>query len=228
MSDTAGYVVRLFRCELSDVPPHDDWLTPAERAVLAGLVTEKRRSDWRLGRWCAKQAVLALRPRDPAGLEILAGPDGAPVVRARGEPDALASMSLTHRDGRAAAVAGPPELRIGCDLERVEARSDAFIRDYFTATEAAYVLAHAHRARHVLANLCWSAKESVLKAERSGLRADTRAVAVSLPTSLEPDRWHALHARSASTGDYTGCWRLAGDWLVTVLADRPHELQSVF
>ena len=84
------------------------------------------------------------------------------------------------------------------------------------------------RERHVLANLCWSAKESVLKAERVGLRTDTRTVAVSLPTSLDADRWHPLHARSAGTGDYTGCWRLDGDWLITVLADRPHALQSVF
>lgn len=235
MSVTSGYVVHLAGCGLADVPAHDEWLTAAERAVLSGLTVAKRRTDWRLGRWCAKQAVAAQCGVQPTEVEILADADGAPVAWARveaarrrdaGERQALASVSVTHRDGRAAAAAAPRTVRLGCDLERVEPRSEHFIRDYFTPAEAAAVLERTDRERQVLANLCWSAKEAVLKAARVGLRADTRTVAVCVPTSLEADAWQPLHARSASTGEYTGSWRLQGDWLLTVLADRPHRLQS--
>ena len=40
----------------ADVPAGDAWLSAAERHVQSGLRIEKRRADWRLGRWTAKQA----------------------------------------------------------------------------------------------------------------------------------------------------------------------------
>ena len=68
---------------LADVPPGSDWLTAKERAQLARLKVPKRRDDWRLGRWTAKQALhgawrLVGMTSDPGALQILAAPDGAP------------------------------------------------------------------------------------------------------------------------------------------------------
>ena len=40
----------------TEVPADDEWLTGAEHDVLAGLTMAKRRADWRLGRWTAKDA----------------------------------------------------------------------------------------------------------------------------------------------------------------------------
>src|SRR5437660_665235 len=57
----------------SDVPPQDDWLSAAELMRLAGMRVEKRRVDWRLGRWTAKAAIAA-HMRTPA----LSGPGSAP------------------------------------------------------------------------------------------------------------------------------------------------------
>ena len=49
---------------LAEVPGADDWLGPREQRALAALSVEKRRADWRLGRWAAKAAVGAWLARD--------------------------------------------------------------------------------------------------------------------------------------------------------------------
>jgi 4'-phosphopantetheinyl transferase EntD len=67
------------------------------------------------------------------------------------------SLSLTHRDGRAAAVAAPSASRIGIDLENVEAIDPARERFFLTDRERR-VLSHAS------ASELWSMKEAVWKA----------------------------------------------------------------
>lgn len=63
-------LVHLAVGQLADVPQHDDWLGEDEREVLARLKLEKRRLEWRLGRWLARQAVrdaLAASTQRPSG-----------------------------------------------------------------------------------------------------------------------------------------------------------------
>ncbi len=57
-----------------------------------------------------------------------------------------------------------PGTMLGCDLELVEPRSDAFLADYFTADEQALVALAPAVERDKVVNLLWSAKESALKA----------------------------------------------------------------
>lgn len=224
MTERGEPLVQLAECALHEVPGGGDWLSEAERALLGTLRIEKRRRDWRLGRWCARRALLHLADVDPASVVVLAASDGAPEVRSHPH----LHVSITHRAERAAAVAAHAPLRVGCDLEQVEPRSEAFIRDYFTASEAAAVLAAPRELRGVLANLCWSAKESVLKAVRLGLTADTRSIDVALPDAraLRREAWLPITAKSASAGTFTGCWRWSGDVLLTVLADAPFRLRA--
>src|SRR4051812_11875922 len=101
---------------LADVPISDAWLGTTERAVLARLQVDKRRSDWRAGRWAAKAAVAAFLEIHPGRVEIVAGPSGAPVARLDGSP-ATVELSLSHRGGRALAVVAPRGPPVGCDLE---------------------------------------------------------------------------------------------------------------
>ena len=102
--------------------------------MLAGLRVERRRADWRLGRWTAKAAVGAWLEVPPARVQILGAPDGAPEALLDGARVPL-SVSISHRGGRAlAAVIAAPCL-VGCDLEVIEARSAAFIREWFAASE---------------------------------------------------------------------------------------------
>jgi 4'-phosphopantetheinyl transferase len=125
-----------------------------------------------------------------------------------------------------------PDAALGCDLEIVEPRSDAFVTDYFTAQEQAFI-AQAHAAeRFQLLALLWSAKESALKAMRTGLRLDTRSVVVSL-VNQEDSRgeestrafqlsdgpgWHPLSVRCRADQIFQGWWQHDHNVLRTLVA----------
>ena len=113
----------------ADVPADDGWLGPDERRVLSALRLEKRRADWRLGRWAAKHAVAAASGADHRRIEVLAAADGAPHAWLDGTRLEL-SLSLSHRAGRALAVVAAAPAIVGCDLELVEPRSGAFVREW--------------------------------------------------------------------------------------------------
>ena len=222
---------------LSDVPIHDDWLAKSELRRLE-LRIAKRRDDWRLGRWTAKRAVAIVLglPVDDTPLttiEILAGSSGAPEVYV-GHQLASASISLSHRDGVAACAITQSTIPLGCDLELIETRSDAFVGDYFTATEQAFIATQRRSERDRLVTLLWSEKESALKALRVGLRADTRSVVINLGVGhpqrdeqhfrngsdafslcRSPEEWHSFQAVLESDQVLYGWWNTYGSLVRT-------------
>ena len=117
--------------------------------------------------------------------------------------------------------------RLGCDIEEIASRSEAFVSDYFTAEEAAWIRAGDEGVgpgdRHVRANLLWSAKESALKALGEGLRKDTRGVVVEVEEmdaeSLEwaADAWRPLSVASSAGERFAGWWRVAEGLVWTVV-----------
>jgi 4'-phosphopantetheinyl transferase len=210
-----------------DIPPNDDWLSANEAACLARMRFAKRRADWRLGRWTAKRAVseyLNLH-RPPAAVEILTAPSGAPEVFLSSQA-AKVTISLSHRAGRAVCAVAPYGTALGCDLELVEPRSDAFASDYFTAAEHSMVARAAPDKQPELLTLLWSGKESALKALGEGLRLDTRCLAISLEKTVsDPAVWRPLQATCDSGRTFYGWWRRLGDMMRTMVAapatDRP-------
>lgn len=207
----------------SDVPPVDDWLSSAEILCLNKLRFPKRRSDWRLGRWTAKRALatclkLAKDRQTLTQIEIRAAPSGAPEVFLNDE-SLQSTISLSHSSGRAICAAAAGEVALGCDLERIESRSDAFVSDYFTAEEQALIRRSKPADRAALITLIWSAKESALKALNAGLRLDTRSVMVS-PVEIDfaDQSWHALQVRSDDQV-FHGWWRENENFIETVVAD---------
>lgn len=218
----------------SEVDEGDAWLTPAEAAILGRFRLSKRAGDWRLGRWVAKEAVVralgsAVGPHD---IEILAGPGGGPRARVLAPgawPPVAVSLSHSAGMGFAAAAADDGDgMRLGCDIEAVALRSDAFVADYFTAAEAAWIRSGGDDAlgdRHVRANLLWSAKESVLKALGEGLRKDTRSVGVEvggLPGVASDElaaasAWRPLTASTGIRENIDGWWRVADGLAWTVV-----------
>jgi 4'-phosphopantetheinyl transferase len=212
---------------LADVPAGDAWLSPRERAVCAGLRIEKRRADWRLGRWTAKLAVAARLGVDPERVEILAAADGAPEAWLDGERSSL-SVSISHRDGQAlVAVADAPAV-VGCDLERLEPRSDAFVREWLTEAEQTRIEPLAAPARHRAANLLWTAKEAAAKVRREGLRLDVRKADVELGES--GSGWHPLCVHWAEGVRTVGWWRDAAGFVMTIAGTpapaRPRRLAA--
>src|SRR6266568_411714 len=125
---------------------------------------------------------------------------------------------------------------LGCDLEVIEPRSDAFLADYFTTEEQEFVACVQASERSQILALLWSAKESALKALREGLRLDTRSLRVeavaaemqeegqirdsaltSCP-SFVADIWHPLYVRFGADQVFQGWWQHANDVLRTMVA----------
>lgn len=213
----------------NDVPSDADWLNTGEQARLNAMRFAKRRNDWRLGRWTAKNAVanclkLSSESRVLSTVEIRAAKSGAPEVFLSNQP-AEVTISLTHRNGIAAcAVSLSAKVALGCDLELAEPHSEAFIADYFTEEEHDLLSQTSEENRSPLVSLLWSTKESALKAIREGLRLDTREVNIQLePADFESSRdarveWHPVVVRSKNHGTFAGWWQLEGNLVRTLIA----------
>jgi len=232
----------------ADVPAENDWLSASETTQLDSLRFSKRRNDWRLGRWTAKRALAAYwnmsgDPQALTGIEIRPAESGAPEVFLAGQLAALV-ISLSHRAATAICAVMAAGGTLGCDLEAIEPRSDAFVADYFTAEEQALVAQAPAADRPRLLALLWSGKESALKALRVGLRLDTRSVIVSpcgapesrgeggaervedpaltSSPSCGPDAWLPLHVRYSDGGQiFQGWWLHTGSLVRTLVADPP-------
>lgn len=211
--------VRFLIQRRADVPAALGFLAPAEMEALDRLVFPRRRDDFLLGRYALKRAAFACLEGAAltfADLEVRPAASGAPEIFLDGEPAPL-SVSLSHRDGEAFCVIGPPRLALGCDVEIVEPRSPDFVADFFTREERdAWERAP---DRDAFACLVWSAKESALKALQEGLRRDTRSVAVRLGARGDP--WSALRADDEQGGALFGFHRRDGARLLTVVASEP-------
>ena len=184
----------------ADVPPENDWLSANEAVCLSGLRFPKRRADWRLGRWTAKRALsialdMPTHPQVLKKIDIRPAASGAPEAFVNNQP-ALVTISISHRDGVAICAVAASGVEMGCDLEVVEPRSDAFVSDYFGVEEQALVARTPAADQPRLLALLWSAKESALKALRTGLRLDTRSVIVTpLSESFDLKGWSPVQMR---------------------------------
>jgi 4'-phosphopantetheinyl transferase len=177
----------------------------------------KRRADWRLGRWAAKRAVSETTGLLPTEIELLAAPDGAPEAHV-GDRRISVSVSWSHRAGRAMAAVVRDPVRVGVDLELLEGRSGAFVREWFSSTEQDFV-----GADDVLrANLLWTAKEAASKVWREGLRRDPRSMSVAPTVELSPAVWSRVTVSCSDTETTpAGWWRVDSRFVVVVLTDVP-------
>ena len=231
----------------ADVLAENQWLGARESICLDAMRFPKRRTDWRLGRWTAKQAVAACLNlptdiRTLADIEVLAAPSGAPEVFLRHRPAQIA-ISLSHREGTALCTVAPAGTSFGCDLETIEPHSNAFIEDYCTSEEQALIARTPVEDRALIVSLVWSAKESSLKALQQGLRLDTRCVCVWLvdglprdtkerhefclgPRASNPDGWHALRIQCSSGPAYGGWWRCQDRFVRTIVSNLALEIPT--
>ena len=212
---------------LADLPGHDGWLSEREREVLSTLRVDKRRSDWRLGRWAAKSAVASWQQVPLAAVEVLAAEDGAPEALIDGG-EAPVALSLSHRAGRALAAVGDAPATLGCDLELLEARSPAFVREWLRPAERELVCGLSGERQDLAANLVWSAKEAVTKARREELRLNIRQATVEpgrLTGSAGP--WERLRVAWEDGPTELGWWRREPGWVMAVVGDPAPEAPPV-
>ncbi len=209
-------------CSLAEVPSGEAWLGPRERATLARLRIAKRRADWRLGRHTAKSAVGALLGVDLGRIEIVPAPGGAPAAYLDGVR-ADVELSLSHRAGRGLAVTASRGAALGCDLELIEVRSDAFVEEWLAPAERELVRRAPATERAWLTNLLWSAKEAAAKARGEGLRLDVRHAEVAIGASAADADWRPLHVDWGGRPPERdmGWFRREPEWVMTVVGGDP-------
>lgn len=214
------------------------FLSTSERETFAGLRFPKRRREWLLGRWTAKQLLrrsqAAYRALPLDAISVGNDRDGAPYLSVEEEGRLEMSLSISHRDDHAFCALGSSlSPIIGVDMERIEPRDPAFVQDFFTADEAERVWACPSPVRDTLVTVLWSAKEATLKALHHGLRVDTRRVEIHHIAGIEPQQtksmdiswpaseaWHKveIHCALAGAAHLDAWWRPHGNYVLTLAA----------
>ena len=168
-------------------------LSPRERETWRNLGgSQKRRTEWLLGRVVAKDAVRLFLRRTgtvrnrygmelcPADIEIVADEHGRPMVQGlwTEELERVPILSLSHSDGVAVAIAGDASsgigggqaLSVGIDIERVGRVSREAIEGLaFTPQERQLLALMGDTAGDEWALRLWCAKEAVAKALGRGM-----------------------------------------------------------
>jgi 4'-phosphopantetheinyl transferase len=209
-----------------EMPADESWLAPGEIAYMSGLRIKKRRDDWLLGRWTAKQALCSFLSGSLSKdrIEICRKENGAPEVLLDGKASQIA-LSLSHRDNRSLCALSPDGCALGADIELVEPHSDTFVEDYFTDNEKQMIARSAEADRFTMIALLWSAKESALKALQVGLSVDTRDVEVLDLEFKSTPGWHPLSVRGVHKESlFRGWWMRDELSIFTVASDPPSNI----
>ena len=152
-------------------------LDPSEQAAWRAIGGPKRRGEWLLGRIAAKDAVrmhlLLTRGLriDPREIPIVADGWGrpAPGGEALATHGVALSVSLSHTDGIAMALAAEPPCGAGIDVERRGRRRGDYAEAAFTPAEIALIDAEGPARRAERGLRLWCSKEAVAKALGRGL-----------------------------------------------------------
>lgn len=211
-------------------------LDPVETERYEALRMDKRRKEWLLGRWTAKELMVSIIKKHYgidlplSGVRINSEPSGAPYAYCSLSdiPERLPfRLSLSHSGGKAfcAAVSNDQANRLlGVDIERIEPRQQGFAEDYFTWDELDLLKASEENRKleDVLVSAVWSAKEAVLKALKIGLTVDTRVVACLIePVWPPPEIWTPfairLHQQFKNNRiRFKAWWRVMDSYVMTV------------
>ncbi len=161
-------------------------LTAEEIAEAKSKSTPKRQKEWVSGRIALKKSLKRLMEMEGMGdtaatdIRIFQDELGKPIAEyANQSGKRIGSVSLTHSNGLAMAAAASTKhfAGFGIDIEKVEQRSESWVKDYFDESEILLSGDGPERWRNL--NAIWSLKEACLKALGVGLRFDLREIVVS-------------------------------------------------
>ena len=146
----------------------DCWLSEEERTQLSRFTFAKRRTEWLLGRICAKQAVLELLSRldidaaEPAELRIDTNPSGRPFIIIPETPKlkTVPDISISHSGEKVLGAA----CTCCCGID-IQVLSETLIevRDWFCSAAETAVLRSAAQSDLLGLGMLWAAKEAVRK-----------------------------------------------------------------
>lgn len=191
------------------------WMTRAERRQCAALATARQRADYRAGRLAAKRAAMRVMrgtaapsqevyaPESLRRVSVQRVPGAAPSVRVREEDGRWTvfrgTVSIAHRDGRAAAAAASAGTRVGVDVERADSVPPAHLRYFAMDGE----LARGPREPAAL----WALKEAAWKAIAMPGTAPLRSLALEFDAQRQVIAVLVDGRRRAARGTVLRPWR---------------------
>ena len=199
----------------------NSFLGEQELEYLSSLRIEKRRSEWLAGRMAIKRLLQAghaeLANRKLCEIQILKVENGAPCLLIDHDFRLNASISLSHSNKYVFCAYADEKDLLGVDLELIANRSVDFIQDFFTVDEIQQLNLYPQVDQPLLANLIWSAKESILKALSLGLTVDTRRINIQPGSSIASSPgWNPLGFTTELTKkDLRLYWRRENEFVLT-------------
>lgn len=146
--------------------------------------------------------------------------DGSPQTLILGDR-APFSLSISHSQSIAMCCIYAEGFNLGCDIEYIEERSEAFVADYFTEDELKMMRDSEHSKKNIVSNLIWSAKESALKTLREGLRLDTRSVSFTCDAIDFSSEWFPIKIQVNNTSTLHGWGRIGERFVQTIACEQP-------
>jgi 4'-phosphopantetheinyl transferase len=150
-----------------------DWLSKEEANRVATFGAEKRRREYVAGRAAARALLAERLGVTPDAVPLRTADDGG--VDCEGH---ALRVTIAHSGDYAVAACAPHP--VGVDLERIQARDPAVAR-FLLGPGEERLLDELTDDREAALVLCWTLKEAVLKARRTGFRCSPKDV------RLEPD-----------------------------------------
>lgn len=212
----------------------ESFLTRDELLQYQSFRFKKRQNEWLHGRWACK--YLFRHSQDDSSsvsdlqVQIKNEAQGAPFMQSFPDGSRLpVTISISHRDQIAfCGLSDNPGIDIGVDIEKIESRSEAFMKDYFTNNE--YTFGQSKKnpdEKDLWFTLCWSLKEAGLKALGKGLRLDTRCIEVNendeinLKLTNEVFKWRKIRIKwldDSHSTRWLSYWAIKDGYVYTIAA----------
>lgn len=207
-----------------DVADHLDWLHPSERRVYDAFRFEKRKNDWLTGRWTAKNLVKNtwFKDKELEEIEIRAGENRAPFIYINNVRSSY-NITISHSHGMAFCATSIENVAIGCDMEKIEVRSPHFISDYFTEDEINSIKNNAAFNEEALITIYWSAKESVMKVLRKGMKIHPCRLEVSKLFTTIANEYQIALIHTDTENEYYGWGKVKGEFEYVLMCNRQLE-----
>lgn len=154
-------------CKLDTLPKKTETdLHPKEIELRDTFKSQKRQTDYTLGRLAAKQALKTLYPQIPSSeIHISKSIPGYPIIEHPKIHNQIVSISHTNR--QAVAIISPEHHPIAIDIETINSKRAHVIESILCSEEFKFLSQNPEERIHQLFTL-WSAKEALSKQLRTG------------------------------------------------------------
>jgi phosphopantetheinyl transferase len=196
--------------------------------ALVRCASDSRKGLHEAGKEAAGRAIfLACRDAErkvtPGQIFIEEDVLGRPRGRIHGDSSSVA-VSISHAFPFALACAVADDIALGIDIERIRNFATNTREAFLTTAEKTIIANAPPKKKKYLPTLCWSLKESVLKALGTGLRVHPRQVDISRLLTDGCDS-NVIGVKGVLYYAETGQWRINRDFIVTTVAmHRPLRL----